>query len=129
MEAVEAVATDAAAIAVAEATEVEDLEAVATEVVGMAEAAVEGEMEVVRMEAQLLVMVHCSVFVVHPRLAVRAAAEVVFFGGGSETCEWRAYAKSAENHENSTVQPLQMEMHGGHDRRWLQGAPAQAIAS
>ena len=119
-------ATDAAVIAVAEATEVEDLEAVATEVVGMAEAAVEGVMEVVRMEAQLLVMVHCSVFVVHPRLAVRAAAEVVFFGGGSETCEWRAYAKSAENHENSTEQ---MEMHGGHDRRWLQGAPAQAIAS
>jgi hypothetical protein len=118
VEAVEALATDAAAVAVAVATEVEDWEAVATEVVGMAEAAVEVVMDVVRMEVQLLLRVHCSIFVVLPRLAVRAAAEVVIFWGGSATCEWRAYAHSAENHANSTVQP-QMEMHGGHDRRWL----------
>jgi hypothetical protein len=117
VEAVEAVATDAAAVAEAEATEVEDWEAVATEVVETAEAALEVVMEVERMEVQLLVRVHCSIFVVLPRLAVRAAAEVVIFWGGSRTCEWRAYAHSAENHANSTLQPLQMEMHGGHDRR------------
>jgi hypothetical protein len=76
-------------------------------------------MDVECMEVQLLVRVHCSIFVVLPRLAVRAAAEVVIFWGGSRTCEWRAYAHSAENHANSTLQPLQMEMHGGHDRRWV----------